>query len=589
MDWQAWITLGVVALAVAAMAKSLAGPDLILLAGLALLLAFGVVTPEEALAGFANPAIISVAALFVVAAGLQETGGLDFVARRLLGRPKTVAGAQLRLMAPVAIASAFLNNTPVVALMVPIVEDWARRSEIAISKLLIPLSYAAILGGTCTLIGTSTNLVVAGLADGLEPSVSFGLFDIAWLGLPTTLCGITLVLSTSRWLLPRRDRERVSPDSPREYTVAMRVQGDSPVVNRTVEDAGLRHLPGLFLVEIVRGEETFVAVGPNAMIREDDILIFAGIVDSVVDLRKIRGLVPATNQVEKLGQRSPNRRLVEAVIAAHSPLLGKSIRDSRFRTRFDAAIIAVHRQGERVRGRIGDIVMRAGDTLLLETHPRFLNQNRHDSRFALVSEVDGSTPPRHDRAWIAGLILVAMVAINVIGVLPLITAALLAAGAMVATRCLTGAQARRSLELPVLVAIAASFGIAAALEKTGVAGFIAHGIVDVARPLGPVGVLAAIYLATAILTELVTNNAAAALMFPVATAAAEAAGIDLHACLLLLMIAASASFATPLGYQTNLMVMGPGGYRFGDFFRIGVPLQVVVGALAVTIASLLWL
>jgi len=589
MSLDGWITLGVTAGIVLAMVLSLAGPDLIMVAALTILLATGVVDPATALSGFSNEAVLTVAALFIVAAGLRETGGLDFVARRVLGRPTALATAQLRLMVPVATMSAFLNNTPVVALMVPIIGDWSRRVGLSSSKLLIPLSYAAILGGTCTLIGTSTNLVVAGMAHASDPTLEIGMFEVAWLGLPATIVGMVFIVGVSRWLLPDRAGGREPLEDPREYTVAMRVETGSPVVGQTVEKADLRHLPGLYLVEIARGEERIVAVGPEVHLSAGDVLIFAGIVDSVVDLRKIRGLVPDTDQVAKLMQPTANRRLFEAVVAAESPLAGKNVRASRFRTKYNAAIIAVHRRGERIQSKVGDIVLAAGDTLLLETHAAFQRLHRNDGTFALIAEVQGSAPPRHDRAPLATLILLAMVGANVAGWLPLLTSALLAAGAMVATRCVTGPEARGALDLKVLVTIAAALGVGAALDRSGAAAVVGAGIVDLAVPLGAVGVLVALYAVTAAFATVVGNNAAAALMFPVAAAAASAAGVEIRPTLFVLMVAASASFATPIGYQTNLMVLGPGGYRFGDFFRIGVPLQVLVGVVAVAMAAWVWL
>jgi di/tricarboxylate transporter len=587
MTAEAWLTVAVTISMVAAMAFNVAGPDLVLMAGLTILLAAGIVPAADAFQGFANPAVITIAALFVVAAGVRETGGLDFVGRRVLGRPGSLLSAQVRMMLPVSSISAFLNNTPVVAMMVPLVSDWGRRVGLSLPRLLMPLSFAAILGGTCTLIGTSTNLVVAGMALTRDPALRFGMFEIAQLGLPVLAVGTVYVLVASRWLLPDGARSREPLENPREYTVLMRIEHDSPVVGQTIEQAGLRHLPGLFLVEIERNGEVMPAVGPGTRLHAHDRLLFAGIVDSVVDLRKIRGVVPATDQIDKLEGR-PERCLVEAVVAAQSPLVGRTVRETGFRTAYNAAIIAVHRHGERIRSKVGDITLHAGDVLLLETERWFLRKHRHDRNFALLSEVEGSEPPRHDRAWIASSVLLVMVAANTVGLLPLEVAALLAASAMLVTRCLTSEQGRRALDLRVLVAIAAAFGIGAALDASGAASVIGSGAVQIALPFGPVGVLAAVYFSTALMTELISNNAAAALMFPIAAATAQSAGMDLRPVLLVLMIAASASFSTPIGYQTNLMVYGPGGYRFADFLRFGLPLQVLIGVLTVVLAGRLW-
>ncbi|HEY8429503.1 MAG TPA: SLC13 family permease [Sandaracinaceae bacterium] len=585
MGWEAWVTVALTALMVVAMARNLAGPDAILLGGLTLLTTLGIVPLDRAFAGFANEGVLTVAVLFVVAAGVRDTGGLDALMRRVLGRPRSLAGAQLRMMVPVSAASAFLNNTPLVAMMVPVVTDWARRNGLAASRLLIPLSYASILGGTCTLIGTSTNLVVYGLARQHAPELDIGMFDITVLGVPVLLVGIAYIVLTSRALLPDRTGSHELIENPREYTVAMRVEPDSPVVGKSIEEAGLRHLPGLYLVEIERDGELMPAVDPETHLRAGDHLLFVGIVESVVDLRRIRGLVPATDQVEKLSAPSPSRRLLEAVVGAGSALAGKNVRELAFRTRYEAAIIAVHRNGERVGGKVGDIVLRAGDVLLLEAPPSFLRRHKNDSNFALVTEVEGSAPMQHAKAPIALGLMVAMIVLSATGVLPLLVAGLLAAGGMLVTGCLSGAEARRALELRVLIAIAASFGVGEALESSGAAAQIGGALVDVAAPFGPVAALAGIYLATALLTELITNNAAAALMFPLAAAAGDAAQLPLLAVALVVMMAASASFSTPIGYQTNLMVYGPGGYRFGDFLRFGIPLQVTLAIVTISIAS----
>lgn len=588
MSAHAWITLAVVASTVAIMAANLAGPDMVLVAALTVLVAAGVLSPDEAFRGFGHPAVITIAALYVVAAGVSNTGGLDWVARRALGRPPSRFRAQLRMMLPVGGLSAFLNNTPVVAMFIPLVRDWARRSGLNTKDLLMPLSYASILGGTCTLIGTSTNLVVAGLYGARVPDATIGLFDISWLGVPMFLVGTLAIGFLSRGL-SRGERERPSRrEEVREYTLSLRVERGSPVVGQTIEEAGLRSLEKLYLYEIERDGQILPAVAPSARIYADDLLRFTGILDSAVDLRKMR-LVPETKEARRLEGQS-ERRWVEAVVAPLSGLVGSTIRAAGFRTRFNAAVIAVHRQGERIPAKIGDIELKAGDVLLLETHPRFVEKYRHDPSFALVALVEGSSPPRHEKAWLATLILVAMVAVNVAGLLPLLTAALGAAAAMLLTRCLSGEAARQSLELRVLMAVGAALGLGAALDKSGAAAALGDAILSFAVPLGPVGVLAVIYATTALLAGVVTTTTAAALMFPVAAAAAaEVPELPLLPTALIVAVAASTAFSTPTGYQTNLMVYGPGGYRYADFMKVGLPLSAVVGTVAVAMAWLVYL
>jgi di/tricarboxylate transporter len=588
MSADGWITIGVIVAMVLVMAANAAGPDLVLIGGVTILLLAGVIDPSEAFTGFSNPAVITIAALFVVAAGVKETGGLDLAARVVLGRPRSLAGAQLRMMFPVAGLSAFLNNTPVVAMFVPLVSSWARRLEFSVSLMLMPLSYATILGGTCTLIGTSTNLVVAGLARQWDSSIEFPIFEMAQLGIPALALGMIFIVTTSQRLLKDRQGALQEFGKAREYSIAMRVEKGSPVIGETIEDAGLRSLRGLYLYEIEREGRSLAAVPPSTVLREGDRLHFTGVVDSVVDLRKQR-IVPDTDQVDKITP-SRDRTLVEAVVAAHSSLVGQTVRQSRFRTIYDAAILAVHRQGVRVtETKVGDIRLQAGDVLLIECRPEFVEGRQRDPNFALIAEVEDSAPPRHDRAWLAAVVLFLMVLVNATGTMDLMTASLTAAALMLLTRCLSGEEARRSIDWPVLISIAAAFGIAAAIQKSGAAQLIAARLVEWVAPFGSVGVLVAIYAITAVLAAVVTSKASAALMFPIAAAAAEAQGIGLVPMSYMMMIAAATAFATPIGFQTNLMVYGPGGYKYVDFLRLGVPLQALVGISTVTIISLAWL
>jgi len=587
MIWEAWLTLGVVALCIGLLATNRFPADVVMVGGLTLLLLAGVLTPGEALAGLANEGMVTVAVLYVVVAGLVETGGTAWMSQSLLGRPRSVAHAQTRLMAPVAALSAFLNNTPVVAMFIPAVQDWARRHNLAVSHLMLPLSYAAIAGGTCTLIGTSTNLVVNGLLLKETELPGLGFFDIAWVGIPTLILTIAFTVLFGRRLLPERQSVMSRMADAREYTVEMLVEADSPLDGKSIEDAGLRQLPGMYLVEVDRDGHILPAVSPKTTLRGGDRLLFAGVVESVLDLQKIRGLKPATDQVFKLHAPRHQRCLVEAVVSPSFPLLGKSIRAGRFRTLYQAAIIAVARNGERIQSKIGDIVPRPGDTLLMETHPSFLERYRNTRDFLLMSRLDNSAPPRHERAWVAVLVMAGMVLLAAFDVLSMLEAAMLAAGLMLLLRCTSASSARKSVDWQVLLVIAASFGIGAALDKTGAANVVAGGLLALAGD-NAWATLALVFVATSVFTNLITNNAAAALMFPIALAAASRLDVSVLPFAIVIMKAASASFATPLGYQTNLMVMGPGGYTFSDYFRLGIPLTVLTGVLTVLIAPLVW-
>ncbi len=590
-NWQAWFTVAVLGLVFLQLALTHVAADLALISGVALLLLTGILTPEEALVGLANEGMVTVALLFVVSAGMTETGGIAWIAERIFGRPKSPERAIARLAIPAATASAFMNNTPLVAMLIPAVNDWAKQIRVAPSKLMIPLSYAAILGGTCTLIGTSTNIVVNGLVirgakegNSQLPLDGLNMFDITWVGLPACIVGLGFILATNRWLLPDRRPPISDRDDPRQYTVEMSVLPDSPLIGKTIEDAGLRHLQGVFLAEINRDEQVLPAVSPQERLRANDLLVFVGVVDSVVDLRKIRGLAPATDQVGKIAVPSRDRCLIEAVVSNTCPIVGKTIRDGRFRTRYDAAVIAVARNGERINKKIGDIVLEPGDTLLLESEPAFADRQRNSRDFFLVSRLENSAPPQHEKAIVAIVILLGLV-VALSANVPTVVAAMGAAAAMLLTRCTSIGAARRSIDWETLLAIGASFAMGKALEVTGAAGAIGQSVMDLAGANAWIA-LAVMYAITLIVTELITNNAAAALMFPLAISTADTVGSSYYPFIIVVMMAASAGFATPIGYQTNLMFYGPGGYRFTDYLRIGVPLDILIGIVSVALAPI---
>lgn len=587
MPLEAWFTVIVVLTILVSLVMTRIGADIILMAGLTLIIGFGVLSPAEAFSGFSSSGLVTVGVLYVVVSGVMETGVVYAVAERLLGRPRSERWAQFRLMLPVSTASAFLNNTPVVAMLVPVLQDWARRHRLSVSKLMIPLSYAAILGGTCTIIGTSTNLVISGLVAEDATLSPVGFFEIAWLGLPSLILGTAFILVTGRWLLPDRQSSITEPSSPKEYSVEMLVESESQLVGRSIEQAGLRQLPGLYLAEIERNGSILPAVPPSERLHSDDRLVFVGNVDSVVDLYKIRGLVPAPDQIFKLHSPRHERVLIEAVVSSESPIMGKTVRDARFRTHYEAVVLAVARGGRRLPGKVGDIVLSLGDTLLLEARPSFMERYRHSRDFLLVSALDGGSPPRHERGGIAALILVGMVLVAAFTEVSMLVAVLVAAGLMLATRCTSASKARRHIDWQVLVTIGAAIGLGHALEQSGAASAIAEAWIGFAG-LNPWVALLAVYLLTSAFTEVITNNAAAVLMFSIAKATAVGLEVSFSPFVFVVMMGASASFATPIGYQTNLMVYGPGGYRFSDFLRIGLPLNFLMAVVTVTLAPLVW-
>lgn len=597
MSWEAWFTFGVLVLVFAGLIANLA-PDALLVGALVLVTVAGVITPEDAFAGFSNTGMLTVGALFVVAAGLRETGALGKVGTVLLGRAKSERSVLIRMAVVVPTLSAFLNNTPIVSMFIPIIMDWCRKRQVTPSRLLLPLSYLCILGGTCTLIGTSTNLVVNGLlieAVHRDPSLveslrPMGMFELGYVGLPYALVGIAYLLFIGQRLLPHREGfiERLSSAS-REYLVNLRVESTCSLVGRTVEEAGLRHLPGLFLIEILREGEVLSPVTPDQVVRAEDVLTFTGVVGTIVDLEKFAGLVPVADAgYESRVALQRGRELCEAVISGTSPVIGKTVRDADFRATHNAAIVAVHRGGERLLGRVGDIVLRHGDALLLQAGPHFVRANRNNPDFLLVSGVEDSRPVRYDKALLSLVLLALLVILMSSGTVSVVVAAFLIAGLMIAMGCVSVAVARQSVDWQTLITIAAAFGLGKALVASGVVSASADVIVTHIGHFGPYAVLACVYLMTSLFTETITNNAAAALVFPFAVAIAAKIGVSPRPFVMAVTFAASASFMTPLGYQTNLMVFGPGGYKVTDFFKIGFPLTICLLICAILLIPLVW-
>lgn len=583
---EAWQTLAVIGGCFTLLVFSRLPTDAVLIGGVTILLLMGVLSPEEALAGAANEGMATVGVLFVVARAMAETGVVNWISQHVLGRPRSIPGAQLRLMAPVAALSSVLNNTPVVAMLVPAVRDWAKRNNLSVSQLMIPLSYAAIIGGTCTVVGTSTNLVINGMMLN-QRGAGFALFELAWVGVPCVLVVLVFTIATSRWLLPQRTGTSERFEDTRQYIVEMVVEEGSPLAGQSIEAAGLRQLPGMYLIEIDRDGRLMTAVSPQEILHSGDRLIFAGDVRSVVDLKNIHGLKLAENQAFKIGKEEASRLLVEVVVSPNFPFLGQTVKEMRFRSHYGAAIIAVAREGQQIKAKIGDIELRPGDTLLLEGHEEFAESQRYSRDFLLVSEIQGSRPVRHRQRGTAGLILLGMVLAVATGALSMFKAALLAAGLLLLTRCIRVREARDSIDWQILLVIIASIAMGTALDKTGAAQTIAHMVVGLAIG-SPLATLTVLFILTATFSALISNLAAAVLVFPVALAASQQLGVSMLPFAVVLMMSASTCFATPIGYQTNLMVYGPGDYRFTDFMKIGIPLTVLVGIATVLIVPLVW-
>ncbi len=586
MEWQMWFTMFMVAMMFVMLAKTQIPPEWICLGTLVVFLATGIITDKEAVEGFSNRGMLTVAILFIVAGAFKETGAIGMLTFLLSPRIKSTSMAQIRLMAPVTILSAFLNNTPVVAIFIPAVRAWAKKIKMPVSKFMIPLSYAAVFGGTCTLIGTSTNLVVSGIIE-KDLGVRLGLFEITKVGAPFAILMFITIALLSRWLLPDRSSAIDQMGDPKQYTTEMIVDPDSPLVGKTVQQAALTEENDINLIQIFRQDEIIPVTDYTIKLEEDDRLVFTGKLGMISEVQKIKGLTPVMDRLFEIETPRPDRCFVEAVVSNSNHFLGRNIVGSHFRSLYDAVVVAISRGGKQIEGSLGNVTLQEGDTLLLETNPQFYLRNKNSQDFHLISQLEESAAPRYNKAIISCVVFVLMIFSATYFGIGMFTASAIAAAVLLATRCLTFNQAYRSVDMQVLLVIIAAFGIGRAMEKTGAAEFIATQMVALGGG-SPWAVLSMLYITTSILTEMVTNNAAALILWPIALAMANQMGVSWTPYAFAIMMGASASFATPIGYQCNMMVYGPGGYRFSDFLKIGIPMNLVAWGVNSVLIPIMW-
>ena len=587
MSWEQWFTTAVIVVTIAVLIRDLLPPSAAMTGAMVATLTAGIITPIEALAGFSNPAPVTIAALYVLAKAADKTGALTPAVGSLLGNNHSQRMTTARLTVPATFTSAFLNNTPIVAMLIPQVEIWAEARNRSPSHYLLPLSYAAVLGGVVTLMGTATNIVVSGLLEAAgQPPLGF--FEITKIGLPVAVVGVSMIIALAPVLMPtRRSASQASREEMPEFTVDMVVETGGPLDGASVDQAGLRNLAGVFLVEIDRGGETIAAVGPDHILHGADRLRFAGRVDNVVDLLTLTGVALAEQTHVDLVD-TPQAAHFQAVIGAGSFLSGRTLKEIGFRSRYQAAVVAIHRAGQRVEAKLGDIELRAGDTLLVIADPGWKDRWSDRQDFILIAPLAGTPRMRSRRALVVAAVAVGIVATAATGVLPMVTAALLGGAALVVFGVVSPREAKASVDLDVIVTIGSAFGLAAAMEASGLAATIADGLVKGLGTLGPAGLLAGVVLTTVLLKELITNKAAVLLVFPIAIATADSFGINPRGFALAVAVAAATSFLTPIGYQTNMMVYGPGGYRFTDYLRLGIPLTVAVVAVILVGVPIIW-
>lgn len=557
--------------------------DVVSMLVLASLLVLGLVTPVEALSGFSSEATITVAGMFVLSAGLAHTGALASLGR-LFGRVKNGFLFMLLLMLIVGPISAFVNNTAAVAVLLPLVLAATSANKQSPSQMLIPMSYAAQMGGVCTLIGTSTNLLVNSLAKDLGHP-GFGLFDFAPVGLITMGVGFAYLLLMRRWLLPHHPPAAITEAYELgKYITELRVMAESPLIGQSVGQAQLGEKHSVYVLELMRGEEKHWSPRGEKL-REGDVLLVRG------NLEKIKSLKDETKldyEPEFKLQDSQfsgedgeqSQVLVEAMVAPGARLVGHTLEQLDFQWTYNATVLAVHRRGEVLREKIKDVTLNVGDVLLLLCPKSELGVLRANANLVVLNERGEASLPKR-KAWMAIGILVAAVTVAALGWLPIVASAILGGIALVATRCIGNDQAYQAIDWRVIVLLAGVLPLGIAMQKSGLAQGIADFSVNWVGGFGPLAVLAAVYLITALLTELMSNNAAAVLITPIAFSTAVSMDASPTPFLVAVLFAASTSFATPVGYQTNTMVYNAGNYRFVDFMKMGIPLNLIFWGLAV--------
>ena len=580
----AWITIVTVLSMFSILLFTKLRSDLVFLGAIAVLFVTGVLDAKEAFSGFSNTSVVIVGVLFVVVSGLTHTGVLQWIVKNLLGQPTSYGKAVVRLMVPVAALSSFLSNTTVVALFVGIVKMWSKKLNISPSKLLIPLSYASGMGGVCTLIGTPPNLIISGLyAD--KTGTAMNVLATTIPGLFCLFIGVLSIIAMRR-LLPDRTAPEAAFEATSEYTVELLVPSDNPNIGKTLAEAGLNDIRGGHLIEIIHFDEMVTPFDNDEPIMGGDRLIFAGQIDEILSLKKSHGFVNADHHVFTMSEVSRNRQLRTAYVTPESSLINKTIGKSTFEKDNNMTLVAVARRGKRINMSPREVVLRAGDTLLLECPPR-VNINTKDLSSQLHFFDSEQVPNISRKTLISTTIMIAMVVLSALNVIPLLECAFIAAIAMLLFRCCYPDQAMKAINWDILMVFAGSVVLGTAIQKTGIAEQLAFGVLDTCGN-NPIVVMTAICFVGTFITEFISNTAAGAMFFPIMYEAAEKLGYEPYPFLIALMVSVSSSFATPIGSPTHMLVYGPGGYRFSDFMRIGLLMNIIILAANIFIVNIVY-
>ena len=568
--------------------------DLVALGGLSVLIVAGVIGEKELGQIFSNSAPMTIGAMFILGEALTRTGVIDLIALRFeKWAGKSLSRAIVILALIVIPLSAFMNNTPVVIVFLPVLMAFSRSTGLKASKLLIPLSFLSILGGTITLIGTSTNLLVSGLSK-QQGQPAFGIFEISGLGLVYATIGFLYIYFIGQRLLPERDTvsSLLDAEDTRKFSSAVEIPEDSPLIGqRLIENALFSNKKRTIVYEVIRYGRRMEDIPLDAItFKARDVLWFRATSKQLADIQGHEGVAMIhrkTTDGEDAGEEPAEVKTVEAIVGKNSPLIGKSIKQSNIRRRYGIVVSAVHRQGSNLSEGYPDIRLAFGDTLLLEGPVHNIVRLNREGNFLSLNEAL-IRPKLKSRMGLSIGILAAVVLTAALGLLSITSAAIVGAVLVILTGCLDIRDAYKAIEWEVLFLIYGMLGIGLAMEKTGGAEWIAMGVVDVMDHLGPLAILAAIYILASILTELVTNNAVAILMTPIAISIAGSMEVDPRPFLVAIMFGASASFITPIGYQTNTYVYGAGGYKFNDFLKIGIPLNLILWGAAVLLIPKFW-
>ena len=596
MTIAAYATLGILVATFVLLIKTKIPPAVIFLGSLAAALTLQLAPQAELLKGFSNSGMLTVGILYVVAAGMYSTGAITMVMDKVIGRPQSLLSAQLKILPPISLGSAFLNNTPLVAMMIPVIQDLARTCRLPVKHLLIPLSFASIMGGMCTLIGTSTNLVIGGLTrDAIQhggaqlPAMRpIAMFDTTLVAVPITLAGICFMVLFGRWLLPGVSRKSEETEVRRRgYRAEFELHDASPLIGKTLPESGLLGMPGAEILSLHRGNERYNEPDALGPLERGDILAFAVDREAIIDLWRTNRLLPHVRPKLMETERHTHH-LAKVVIANRNRVVGRMISELPIGgDPYEYKVVAVSRDGQPVRCPLKDLKIAAGDTAVLEVNDSFFYDARTEEDFALTKALDGYHIQRTDKAVEAALITGAMVVVAAMGWMTMLNAGLLAAGAMLLTGCVDFKKAARSVDWGTLVVIASAIGLESAVTRSGLADVLS-GLLNSFGGGNPYTAMIVIFLGCTFMTNVITNNAAAAFMFPIALSTAAQLGVSFMPFAITLMISASCAFVTPTGYQTNLMVWGPGEYKFTDFVKIGSVITLLVAVLTIWLTPMIY-